>query len=40
MAGFPSHSDQIKGLIDKADKAMYVTKSNGGNGVTISNSLL
>ena len=40
MAGFPSHSDQIKGLIDKADKAMYVTKSNGGNGVTISNILL
>jgi diguanylate cyclase (GGDEF)-like protein len=40
MAGFPSHSDQIKGLIDKADKAMYVTKSNGGNGVTISNSFL
>ncbi|MEC7821809.1 MAG: GGDEF domain-containing protein, partial [Candidatus Neomarinimicrobiota bacterium] len=35
MAGFPSHSDQIKGLIDQADKAMYVTKANGGNGVTI-----
>ena len=37
MAGFPSHSDQIKGLIDQADKAMYVTKANGGNGVTIFN---
>ena len=37
MAGFPSHSDQIKGLIDQADKAMYVTKATGGNGVTIFN---
>jgi len=36
MAGFPSHSDQIKGLIELADKAMYTTKANGGNGVTIS----
>jgi diguanylate cyclase (GGDEF)-like protein len=39
MAGFPSHSDQTKGLIIKADKAMYDTKSNGGNGVTISNDV-
>ena len=37
MAGFPSHSDQIKGLIEQADKAMYVTKANGGNGVSIFN---
>lgn len=39
MAGFPTHSDHVKGLILKADKAMYDTKSNGGNGVTISNDV-
>ena len=39
MAGFPTHSDHVKGLIFKADKAMYDTKSNGGNGVTISNDV-
>ena len=36
MAGFPTHSDQLINLIEKADKAMYETKSKGGNGVTIS----
>ena len=36
MAGFPTHSDQLTNLIEKADKAMYETKSKGGNGVTIS----
>ncbi|MDP6611785.1 MAG: sensor domain-containing diguanylate cyclase [Candidatus Marinimicrobia bacterium] len=35
MAGFPYHSDQVRDLIYKADKAMYKTKSDGGNGVTI-----
>ena len=36
MAGFPAHADQLTNLIEKADKAMYETKSKGGNGVTIS----
>ena len=35
MSGFPLHSDNLQSLIDKADKAMYQTKRNGGNGVTI-----
>ena len=35
MSGFPLHSDNLQNLIDKADKAMYRTKRNGGNGVTI-----
>ena len=35
MAGFPTHAEQVRELISKADKAMYKTKSNGGNGVTI-----
>ncbi|MBN4080963.1 GGDEF domain-containing protein [Caldithrix abyssi] len=35
MAGFPHHADQVRELIFKADKAMYETKSHGGNGVTI-----
>lgn len=35
MSEFPSHSDEIKGLIDLADEAMYATKGKGGNGVMI-----
>ena len=35
MSGFPLHSDSLERLIEKADKAMYVTKRNGGNGVSI-----
>ena len=35
MSGFPVHSDSIRDLIGKADKAMYQTKLKGGNGVTI-----
>ena len=35
MAGFPRHDEQAEGLIEKADKAMYETKSIGGDGVTI-----
>ena len=35
MSGFPVHSDSIRDLIGKADKAMYQTKLKGGNGVSI-----
>jgi diguanylate cyclase (GGDEF)-like protein len=34
MAEFPTDTDQIRDLIAKADKAMYQSKSNGGNNVT------
>ena len=35
MAGFPSHADNVRELFAMADTAMYVTKSKGGNSVTI-----
>ena len=35
MSGFPLHSDNLEKLIEKADKAMYAAKRNGGNGVSI-----
>ena len=35
MSGYPLHSDNLEGLIEKADKAMYSTKGKGGNGVSI-----
>jgi len=35
MSEFPTDADQIKDLIEKADRAMYETKAKGGNGVTI-----
>jgi diguanylate cyclase (GGDEF)-like protein len=38
MAGFPTHADQVRELIYKADKAMYQTKSEGGNNVSIWNA--
>ncbi len=39
MAGFPHHAEKVRSLISKADKAMYDTKSNGGNDVTIAPEL-
>jgi len=35
MAGYPSHAQDVRELISLADNAMYVTKSKGGNGVSI-----
>ena len=35
MAGFPHHAEKVRSLIAKADKAMYETKAQGGNDVTI-----
>ena len=35
MAGFPHHAEKVRSLIAKADKAMYETKVQGGNDVTI-----
>ena len=35
MAGFPHHAEKVRSLIAKADKAMYETKTQGGNDVTI-----
>jgi len=35
MSEFPTHSEDMKDLIDYADKSMYDTKEKGGNGVTV-----
>ena len=35
MSEYPSHSKDVKELIEIADKEMYSTKQNGGNGITI-----
>ena len=35
MAGFPLHAENVRELISMADSAMYVTKSKGGNGISI-----
>ncbi|MBT5097480.1 MAG: GGDEF domain-containing protein [Candidatus Marinimicrobia bacterium] len=35
MAGYPLHAESVRELISKADNAMYVTKSKGGNGISI-----
>ena len=39
LAGFPQHAEEVRSLISKADKAMYDTKANGGNDVTIAPEL-
>lgn len=35
MSGFPLHAESVRELISKADNAMYVTKTEGGNGISI-----
>ena len=35
MSEYPTHSNNIKDLIEYADQSMYETKQNGGNGVII-----
>ncbi len=35
IAGFPTHADQVRDLIAKADSAMYQSKAKGGNRVTV-----
>ena len=35
MSEYPTHSENLKDLIDLADKAMYNAKQNGGNGIII-----
>ena len=37
MAGFPLHAENVRELISMADNAMYVTKSKGGNAISIAN---
>jgi len=37
MAGFPIHAENVRELISMADNAMYVTKSKGGNAISIAN---
>jgi diguanylate cyclase (GGDEF)-like protein len=38
MSEYPTHSEDSKNLIDLADKAMYASKQNGGNGIIIYNN--
>ena len=35
MSEYPSHSEEMKQLIEIADQEMYATKQRGGNGITI-----
>ncbi len=38
MSEYPTHTTNMKELIEYADQAMYETKQNGGNDITIHNS--
>ena len=38
MSEYPTHTKNMKELIEYADQAMYQTKQNGGNDITIHNS--
>ena len=38
MSEYPTHTKKMKELIEFADQAMYETKQNGGNDITIHNS--
>ena len=35
MSEYPTHTKEMKELIEYADQAMYRTKENGGNDITI-----
>ena len=35
MSEYPTHTKKMKELIEYADQAMYETKQNGGNDITI-----
>ena len=35
MSEYPTHTKKMKELIEYADQAMYETKQNGGNNITI-----
>ena len=37
MSEYPTHTKKMKELIEYADQAMYETKQNGGNNITIHN---
>ena len=37
MSEYPTHSEEMKTLIEFADKAMYATKATGGNNINIHN---
>ena len=40
LSEYPNDSDQLKDLIQYADQSLYKTKENGGNGVTIYQSII
>ena len=39
MSEYPTHTKEMKELIEYADQAMYETKQNGGNNITIHKSV-
>ena len=39
MSEYPTHTKEMKELIEYADQAMYKTKQNGGNDITIHNQI-
>lgn len=39
LAAFPEHADDSKGVLEKADQAMYASKTNGKNRVTVSGAV-
>ena len=39
MSEYPTHTKEMKDLIEYADQAMYATKQKGGNGITIHNEI-
>ena len=40
LSEYPSDSDQLKDLIQFADEGLYKTKDNGGNDVTVYNTMV
>ena len=40
LSEYPNDSDRLKDLIQYADQGLYKTKENGGNGVTIYQSII
>ena len=40
LSEYPSDSEQLKDLIQFADEGLYKTKDNGGNDVTVYNTIV
>ena len=40
LSEYPNDSDKLKDLVQYADQGLYKTKENGGNGITIYQSII